>query len=318
MPAIVMQKEKSVPNPSETMQTVAMIGVGRMGGPMALNLLRAGFSVRAYDPSAAALDAVVREGVVAASSIQSAAEGADIVIMMLPSDQALLDAVEGPAGLLATLQPGQILVDMSTSKPTSVQRLAALAAERGVAMLDAPVSGGTSGAQNATLSIMVGGERAVFEGCRPVLAALGTTLTYIGGHGMGGIAKLVNQMLMEATFCAVAESFALAAKAGADLAAVYAAVRDGHGGSRVLDQMLPALLSGELGSGHELTLHHKDGAYALATAADLDAWVPITQLSHDLFDQAMQMGEGEHSASAVARVFAERMNLQIGTMKRKT
>ncbi len=304
-------------NTSESMQTVAVIGVGRMGGPMALNLMRAGFTVRAYDPSAAALNMVAQKGVMAASSIQSAAQGADVVITMLPSDQALLDAVEGSTGLLATMQVGQVLIDMSTSKPTSVQRLAALAAERGVAMLDAPVSGGTAGAQNATLSIMVGGERAVFERCRPLLAGLGTTLTYIGGHGMGGIAKLVNQMLMEATFCAVAESFALAAKAGADLAAVYAAVRDGHGGSRVLDQMLPALLSGELGSGRELTLHHKDGAYALATAADLDAWVPMTQLSHELFDQAMQTGEGEHSASAVARVFAERMDVQIGALKRK-
>ena len=178
-------------------------------------------------------------------------------------------------------------------------------------MLDSPVSGGEQGAREATLSIMVGGERAVFERCRPVLAALGATLTFIGGQGMGLIAKLVNQMLMEAAFCTIAEAFALAAKAGADIDAVYQAVRGGLGGSRVLDQMLPQLLSGDLGSGRELTLHHKDGAYALAAAQALDGWAPITELTHALFDQALAAGQGAHSAAAVARVFEERVGVRL-------
>jgi 2-hydroxy-3-oxopropionate reductase len=144
-----------------------------------------------------------------------------------------------------------------------------------------------------------------------VLAALGTTLTYIGGHGMGLIAKLVNQMLMEAAFCTIAESFALAAKAGADIEAVYRAVRGGLGGSRVLDQMLPQLLSGDLGSGRELTLHHKDGAYALAAVEALGGWAPITELTHALFDQALAAGQGAHSAAAVARVFEERAGVRL-------
>jgi 2-hydroxy-3-oxopropionate reductase len=291
--------------------TIAVVGAGRMGGPMALNLLRAGFAVHAYDTSAAQLEQLAGQGVTAAESIQAAARAAEIVITMLPSDDALQQVVEGPGGLLEALRPGQVLIDMGTSKPATSQRLAGLVAARGAAMLDAPVSGGEPGARDATLSIMVGGERAVFERCRPALAALGATLTYIGGHGMGLIAKLVNQMLMGAAFCTIAEAFALAAKAGADVEAVYQAVRGGLGGSRVLDQMLPQLLSGDLGSGRELTLHHKDGAYALAAVAALGGWAPITELTHALFDQALAAGQGAHSAAGVARAFEERVGVRL-------
>jgi 2-hydroxy-3-oxopropionate reductase len=292
-------------------QTVAVIGAGRMGGPMALNLARAGFAVSAYDASPAQLEVLARQGVAAADSAQAAASAARAIITMLPNDDVLQQVVEGPGGLLSQLQDGQILIDMSTSKLATSQRLAALVAERGAHMLDAPVSGGEQGARDGTLSIMVGGDRAVFERCRPLLAAIGATLTYIGGNGMGLVAKLVNQMLMEAAFCAVAEAFALAASAGADLAAVYQAVRGGHGGSRVLDMMLPQLLSGDLGSGRELTLHHKDGLYALAAAEALGSWAPVTQLTHDLFDQALAAGQGLYSAAAVAHVYEQRAGVRL-------
>jgi 3-hydroxyisobutyrate dehydrogenase-like beta-hydroxyacid dehydrogenase len=291
--------------------SIAVIGVGRMGGPMALNLLRAGFAVSAYDASPAQLEALARQGVAAADSAQAAASTASAIITMLPSDDVLQRVVEGPEGLLSQMRAGQVLIDMSTSKLTTSQRLAALVAERGAHMLDAPVSGGEQGARDGTLSIMVGGDRAVFERCRPLLAAMGTTLTYIGANGMGLVAKLVNQMLMEAAFCAVAEAFALAASAGADLAAVYQAVRGGHGGSRVLDMMLPQLLSGDLGSGRELTLHHKDGLYALAAAEALGSWAPVTQLTHELFDQALAAGQGIHSAAAVAHVYEQRVGVGL-------
>jgi 3-hydroxyisobutyrate dehydrogenase-like beta-hydroxyacid dehydrogenase len=292
-------------------RAVAVIGAGRMGGPMALNLLRAGFTVTVYDSSPAQLDALARQGLAVASSARVAARQTAAVITMLPSDDVLQQALEGPDGLLAVLSPGQVLIDMSTSKLASSQRLAELVAERGASMLDAPVSGGERGAREGTLSIMVGGERTVFMRCRPLLAAMGTTITYIGGSGMGLVAKYVNQMIMEAAFCAIAESFALAAKAGADIEAVYQALRGGLGGSPVLEQMLPQLLSGNLGSGRELTLHHKDGAYALAAAESLGAWAPITELTHTLFEQALAAGQGEHSAAGVARVYEQRLGVRL-------
>jgi 2-hydroxy-3-oxopropionate reductase len=153
---------------------------------------------------------------------------------------------------------------------------------------------------------MVGGERAVYEAALPVLEAMGRLVTYIGGAGMGLVAKYVNQMLMEAAFCAAAEAFAMAAGAGADLAAVYAAVRGGLGGSRVLDQAVPQFLSGDFGGGRELSLHHKDGGYALAAAEAVGSQAPLTALTHELFAAAVAAGQGGHSAAAVARVYEAR------------
>jgi 2-hydroxy-3-oxopropionate reductase len=289
---------------------IGFIGVGRMGGPMALNLHRAGFEVRAYDVSPTALEAAAHAGLATADSLAAVVD-ADMLILMLPSDDALSESMEASGGVMGRLRAGQIVIDMSTSKLATSQRLAALVAERGAAMLDAPVSGGEPGAQAGTLSIMVGGEPAVFERSRPVLASMGSTVTYIGANGMGLIAKYVNQMLMEATFCVVAETFALAAKAHADLEAIYQAVRSGLGGSRVLDQMVPQLLSGQLGSGRELALHYKDGGYALAASEALGSWAPITQLTHELFAQAVTAGYAVHSAAAVARVYERRAGVQL-------
>jgi 2-hydroxy-3-oxopropionate reductase len=293
-----------------TLQQIGFIGVGRMGGPMALNLHRAGFAVQAYDASPASVQTLAQAGLAAADSLTAAADAA-VVVLMLPSDDALRQVMEGEGGLLGCLRSGQIVIDMSTSMVATSQRLAGLVAERGAALLDAPVSGGEQGAQAGTLSIMVGGDPAAFERCRPVLAAMGGAVTYIGGNGMGLIAKYVNQMLMEATFCAVAEAFALAARANADLEAIYQAVRSGLGGSRVLDLMLPQLRAGELGSGRELALHHKDGGYALAASETLGAWSPITRLSHELFAEALAAGHGGHSAAAVARVYEQRTGVKL-------
>ncbi|MEN9933552.1 MAG: hypothetical protein RLZZ387_131 [Chloroflexota bacterium] len=294
-----------------TGEAVAVIGVGRMGGPMARNLRRAGFAVAAYDVAPANLAALSGDGIEAADSAAEAVARAGVVITMLPSDEALLAAAEGPEGVIAHLRPGQVLLDMGTSKLATSQRLAALVAGRGALMLDAPVSGGESGARTASLSIMVGGDQGAFERCRPVLAALGTTITYIGGNGMGLVAKLVNQILMEASFCAIAEAFVLALKAGADLDAVYAAVSGGHGGSRVLDQMYGQLRAADLGAGRELTLHHKDGAYALEAAATLGVPAPVTELTHALYDAALMAGQGQRSGAGVIKVLADQAGVRV-------
>lgn len=284
-------------------KVVALIGAGRMGGPMGLNLLRAGFALRAYDAWPAALAPLTEAGAAAAESPAEAADGANVIITMLPSDAALREVM---SGLLGALGPGQTLIDMGTSRLDTSRELAGLAAARGAHMLDAPVSGGEQGAKEGGLSIMVGGEREAFEAALPVLSAMGRSVTYIGGAGMGLIAKYVNQMLMEAAFCAAAEAFALAAGAGADLAAVYEAVRGGLGGSRVLDQAVPQFLSGDFGAGRELSLHHKDGGYALAAAEAVGCQAPLTALTHELFAAAMEAGQGGHSAAAVARVYEAR------------
>ncbi|MCG8347494.1 MAG: NAD(P)-dependent oxidoreductase [Chloroflexales bacterium] len=292
-------------------QAVAVIGLGRMGGPMALNLLRAGFTVSGYDLALQQRIALAEQGVTVADSIPEAVQDVDAIITMLPNDEAFQIVVEGVNGLLEQLQTGQIMIAMGTNKLATTQRVAALVGTRGGQMLDAPVSGGEQGARDGMLSIMVGGSRNTFTRCLPILETLGATVTYVGGSGMGLIAKLVNQMLMEASFCAIAEAFTMASQAGADLDAVYQAVRSGLGGSRALDWMLPQILSGDLGSGRELMLHHKDGAYALAAAELLGCWMPITQLTHELFDQALAAGQGGFSPAAVARVYEEQTGIKL-------
>ncbi|MFN8442428.1 MAG: NAD(P)-dependent oxidoreductase [Caldilineaceae bacterium] len=291
---------------------VGFIGVGRMGGPMAHNIHKAGFEVAAYDVVPAALKSLAGEGIQTSSSRAEIAAFADVIILMLPSDDALQETMEGADGLLGVLRPGQIVIDMSTSKLATSRHYAQKIAEQRAHMLDAPVSGGTGGAQNGTLSIMVGGDPAIFDQCRPVLQAMGKTVTRIGDHGMGLVAKLVNQMLMEATFCAVAESFAFAVKAGADVATVYEAVRNGLAGSKVLDQTIETLLSGNFGTGRELTLHYKDGGYALDAVTSVDAWAPITELSHKLFTDALAAGQGEKSAPALVKLFEEQLGVKVG------
>lgn len=294
-----------------TITRIGFIGLGRMGGSMARHLHRAGFLVRGYDVAATVMQAAAADGIAMAESATAAVSDAQVVILMLPSDEALCQLMEAPGNLLAALPQGVVVIDMGTSALETSQRLAARVAQQGGAMLDAPVSGGEQGASDGTLSIMVGGPESVYEYCRPVLAAMGSVVTYIGASGQGLIAKYVNQMLMEATFCAIAEAFGLAARANADLAAVYQAVRRGLGGSPVLDQMLPQLLAGDLGRGRELALHHKDGGYALAAAELVGAWTPLTELTHTLFDAAMAAEQGSHSAAGVARVYEARSNVHL-------
>jgi 2-hydroxy-3-oxopropionate reductase len=281
-------------------QRIAFVGAGRMGEPMAAHLLRAGFALTVFDVNPAPLARLAGAGAVIADSPAAASHGSDVVITMLPSDDALRDVADS---LLGHLKPGQTFVDMGTSRLATSLRLARLVAERGAQMLDAPVTGGEAGAHHATLDIMVGGERATFEICEPVLRAMGRKVTYVGGHGHGLVAKFVNQIIMEATFGIVAEAFSFAASAGADLDAVYEAIRTGGAASFVLDLAMPGILKNEWGAGRELTLHAKDGAYALAAAEDLHAWTPFTALSHELFKLALAQGEGEHAAAAVARVY---------------
>ncbi len=287
------------------MKNVAVIGVGRMGGPMAGHAQRGGFNVVVHDVSPAMLDAARANGLRSADSIAAAMHDAHFVITMLPSDEALHQAMQGQDGILAHVQPGQIVIDMSTSKVASSQHFAQALAAAGGHFLDAPVSGGTGGAQNASLSIMVGGAPAAFAAAEPLLRSMGSNVTHIGANGMGLVAKYVNQMVMGAEMLIIAEAFAFAAKSGADLNLVFQAVRHGLAGSRMLEQMVPMLLSDDYGEGRELTLHHKDEGYALAAGAGVGAHMPSTELSHSTLQAAMDAGLGAHHGAAIAKLFGQ-------------
>ena len=195
---------------------VGVIGLGIMGAPMARNLLRAGHAVTVHSRTRARVDALVADGAVAADSPAAVARGVEAVITMLPDTPDVEAVVAGPDGVLDGASPGLLAIDMSTIAPAAARALAAKAAGRGVAFVDAPVSGGEQGAITGTLSIMAGGERAAFDRAAPLFAALGRQATWMGGPGQGQMTKLVNQVVGAATLAAVAEGVILATRAGLD------------------------------------------------------------------------------------------------------
>jgi 2-hydroxy-3-oxopropionate reductase len=302
---------------------VGVIGLGIMGAPMARNLLRAGFPVVVWNRTAARADALVAEGAERAASPREVAEQAAIVITML-SDSPDVEAVYRDAdGVLAGVTsrtrpqeretaPVSVLVDMSTIAPRVARELAQEAAACGAAMLDAPVSGGDTGAQEGTLSIMVGGDAAALEIARPALEALGTRITHVGASGAGQVVKACNQIVVGLTLEALGEALVLGSKAGVDPAAIVEALGGGLAASRVLEVRGPKLLARDFAPGFKLDLHAKDLAIVLATAREFGVALPGTALVDQLFHAEQSRGHGEADNSTVVRALEALARHEIG------
>src|SRR5208337_2773998 len=196
------------------MAEIGFIGLGNMGGPMAANLIKAGHKLRVFDLSQAAMQKLAEAGAVAASSASGAAKGAEAVISMLPASQHVRDTYLGPQGLIAAAAPGSLLIDCSTIDVATAREVSAAASAAGHEMLDAPVSGGTGGAQGATLTFMAGGSDAAFARAQPILACMGKTAIHAGGPGNGQAAKICNNMILGISMIGVSEAFALGEKLG--------------------------------------------------------------------------------------------------------
>lgn len=292
-------------------QTVGWIGLGRMGGPMARHLLHAGYRVQGFDLADDAMERHRQAGGEVAGSVADAARGAEFVVTMLHSDESLQRVVEETDGLLALLRPPAVFLDMSTSRIGTIRRLAARFAERGIPLLDAPVTGGVQGADQGTLDIMVGGDVEAFERCRALLAAMSRKVTHVGASGAGLLAKYVNQIVMAATFCAAAEGLALATKGGADPARVWDAISSGLAASPLLTATVQAILSDSYIQDAQLTLFFKDTAYALGAGTDLVAWLPMTAQAHEAFKLAVQAGFGGGNAPGVAQLWERLMDVRL-------
>jgi 3-hydroxyisobutyrate dehydrogenase-like beta-hydroxyacid dehydrogenase len=225
------------------MTALGFIGLGVMGGPMARNLIKAGYSVTGFDTDPGRLDRFVATGGKPAASAAEVGRASEIVVLSLPTGdvvgQVVTGAGTGTGGLAAAMKSGTAIVDCSTTEPKVAQDAAAICAQRGIAFLDAPVSGGEQGATDATLSIMVGGDAAAFGRCEPILSAMGRSVVHLGGSGMGQAAKLINNLIVAAGFAAVCEGWALAVKAGLDPAALHVAIQGGWAGSRVMEETVP-------------------------------------------------------------------------------
>ena len=262
---------------------IGVIGLGIMGSPMARNLLRAGHAVTVYGRTQARVDPLVAAGATAAASPAALAREVDAVITMLPDTPDVEAVVAGAEGILAGARPGLLAIDMSTIAPDAARRLAARAAAAGVALLDAPVSGGEQGAIAGTLSIMVGGDAAACDRARPIFEALGRQVTYMGGPGQGQMTKLVNQVVGATTLAAVAEGVMLAARAGLDPAAVVRALDAGAASSWMLREQAPRMQRHDYAPGFTIRLQQKDLQLALAAAAALGVQLPTTAVVHLLF-----------------------------------
>lgn len=288
------------------METVGFIGLGIMGAPMAENLVKAGFAVQAYNRSKPPVERLAAAGATPAATVAAAVSKATVVITMLPDSPEVEQVVLGPGGVAESIASGALFIDMSTIAPATARKVAEALAAKGVAALDAPVSGGEVGAINATLSIMVGGPEAAFARALPVFQAMGKTFTHIGAAGAGQVAKVCNQITAAVTIQGVAEALVLAKKAGVDVAKVREALLGGLAGSKILDLHGNRYLERNFKPGFKVKLHRKDLGIALATGRELGVPLLAAGQVAELFDALIGMGQGEADHSSLA-LLVERM-----------
>lgn len=285
-------------------QSIGFIGLGVMGRPMAKNLLKAGSSLVVHSRSQGPVDDLVAAGALRASSPADVARRATRIITMLPDSPDVEQVMEGTSGVLSALQPGTIVIDMSTIAPATARRLASRVAALGATMLDAPVSGGEIGAINGTLSIMVGGDAQAFADVKPLLEAMGTRerIILIGDSGAGQLCKVCNQMVIGGALAVVSEAFALARKAGVDPAKVRQALLGGFAASRVLEVHGERILTGNYKPGFRTALYAKDFRIVAATLAEHHSPAPVSAVIQQLVEALMAAGRSEDDYAALATV----------------
>ena len=278
-------------------QVIGFIGLGIMGRPMARNLLKAGYSLVVHSRSRGPVDEIAGAGAKVGTSPRDVAAQCDVLITMLPNSPDVEQVVLGRDGVIEGARPGLILLDMSTISPLVSQKIGAALAAKSVQMLDAPVSGGERGAIDGVLSIMVGGDRAVFDQVLPIFQAMGKTITHLGPLGAGGFTKLANQIIVAINLTALGEALTLAKKAGLDRELTLQALAGGLAGSKCLDQKKPNYLAGTYNPGFKIDLHYKDLGLIMESARALGVPLPATAAVQELFSALRVKGRGglDHS-----------------------
>jgi 2-hydroxy-3-oxopropionate reductase len=284
------------------MPTLGFIGLGLMGKPMAKNLLKAGFALTVHSRSRGPVEELAALGAKAASNPRAVAAASEVVITIVPDSPDVEAVVTGPDGILAGANPGLIHIDMSTISPLVTQRLAEVEKQAGVTMLDAPVSGGTVGAEAGTLSIMVGGDEATFNACQPIFAAMGKKITHMGPSGAGQTTKACNQIMTGGIYAVMSEALVLAAKSGLDPAKVVEVLSGGAARCWALEVRAPRILKRELNPGFKASMQYKDLNIVGETARALGVPTPITALTRELYAAMLAAGNGELDNSAVVTV----------------
>lgn len=288
---------------------IGFIGLGIMGKPMVRNLLKAGHEVWVNNRSKAPMEELAKDGAHAVSR-QELAENAEIIITMLPNGPQVKEVMLGD--VVNYMHAGQIFIDCSSISPVVSKEIAAVLAEKGVEMLDAPVSGGEPKAIDGTLSFMVGGEEEVFNTFKPVLLAMGSSAVLCGGIGAGNTTKLANQIIVAANIQAVAEALTLAQKAGVDPGLVFQAIKGGLAGSTVMNAKAPMMIEGNDKPGFKVDLHIKDLNNALDCAHTVGAPVPMTAEVQEILQWLHSNGKGQADHSAIAQYYEHLTGIKLG------
>lgn len=293
------------------MKKIGFIGLGIMGKPMAMNLLKAGYSLTVYDIVPDKVKDVVEAGAEAASSNKEVAQKSELVITMLPNSPDVKEAVLGNNGVLEGAKAGTILIDMSSIAPLASKEVAERAKEKGVVMLDAPVSGGEPKAVEGTLAIMAGGPQETFDQVEDILDIMGASVTRVGEIGSGNMTKLANQIIVALNIAAMSEAMVLATKSGVDPEKVFEAIRGGLAGSAVLDAKMPLVLKGNFKPGFRIELHIKDLANALDTAHEVGVPVPLSSAVMEVMQALKVDGKGSDDHGGIIQFYEKLAQVKV-------
>jgi 2-hydroxy-3-oxopropionate reductase len=290
---------------------IGFIGLGVMGKPMAKNLLKAGYSLIVYDIRPEPVKELVEAGAQQGNSSKDVAEKSEVTITMLPNSPEVKEAVLGKDGVLEGARPGTILIDMSSIAPLVSKEVSVKLQEKGVQMLDAPVSGGEPKAIDGTLSIMVGGPAEVFEQVEDILKVMGSSAVLVGDIGSGNTTKLANQIIVALNIAAMSEAMVLATKAGVQPSKVYQAIRGGLAGSTVLDAKVPLALKRNFKPGFRIELHIKDLANALDTAHELGVPVPLASQVMEVMQALRVDGKAKDDHGGIIQFYEKLAKVQV-------
>ena len=282
---------------------IGFVGLGIMGKPMAKNLISAGYDLIVYDRNSQAVKEVAAAGATAANSVVEVAAAADVFFTMLPNSPHVKDVLFGEGNAISTLRSGATVIDMSSINPVASREFAAALAEKGVEMLDAPVSGGEPKAIDGTLAFMVGGKKEVFEKYKPFLENMGASVTLVGDIGAGNVAKLCNQVVVAVNIAAVSEALMLGQKCGVNPEDVFNAIKGGLAGSTVMNAKAPMMLDRNFAPGFRIDLHIKDLNNVMDAAKSVDSPIPLTAQMMEMMKVLHHDGEGSSDHSAIVKFY---------------
>jgi 3-hydroxyisobutyrate dehydrogenase len=293
-------------------ETIGFIGLGAMGAGMARNLLRAGYSLVVNDIDSAKVAALVASGARAATTPADAARQSVRSVTMVETTAQTEDVILGEQGVIAGAAHGHIVVMMSTIDPTTAERIHGRLQQAGIAMLDAPVSGGSARAESGELSVIAGGDAATFESCGPMFKAMSANQFHVGRIGQGLALKLVNNMLIQVNTVAIAEAFVLGAKAGLDPKVMYDVIKVSTGASFALDHRVPRMIAGDFKPGGTVDISYKDQELETAFAKSLGVPLLLANVSQQIYQMARAQGLGKEDGASIVKLYEQMAGVKLG------